>query len=468
MNMMSGLQLQLSIENETSLPDGGPIDIMVSGQRGLDIGRDQHLDWTLPDPSRHVSGKHCEIRCRDGGYWVHDVSTNGTFLNGSEGRLPAPHRLCSGDRLQIGHYLIAVVVKGDDIDAPAAPVASPAAPSDFWRDTEDAAPPLDQADRRFAADRRPVHSDFLDWSVDLVAAGGTSDAAATPMHQDTPHGADDDLSWARGAPSAQAPQDPAPQVPAPRRPVWVSSEPAAPWNASKPAGSEAEPRAPHGIAAPASTHEAVSPEAAVDHAPRPAAAAAPVATDFVRLVAQGAQVPDTVFAQEADELAQQLGALIRLVVDHVKQLLNARLQAKRLARMSSHTMIEALDNNPLKFSPNVEEALRLMFGSVSNAYLGPHAALAHSFEDIKAHQLSTYAAMQQALSMLMEDLDPEAIDKDTAVEDGLAGVMRSRKAQLWDAYLARWQAKTRGRTRGMVDLFMLHFGECYDRNETRK
>jgi type VI secretion system protein ImpI len=469
MNMTSGLQLELSIENETSLPDGGPISVTISGQRGLDIGRDQHLDWTLPDSGRHISGKHCEIRCKDGGYWLHDVSTNGTFLNGSDGRLPAPHRLRSGDRLQIGHYIIAVAVNGDDADAAPELAARPAVSSDFWRATEDAAPPLDPADRRAAADRRPVHGDFLDWSFDIVAAGGASDATATPAHSDAPHDADDDdLSWARGAPSAPAPQEPAPRVPAPRRPIWVSSEPAGLWDTSQPAGNEAEPHAIRRTAALASIHEAASPEAAADDAPRPADVAAAVSGDFVCLVARGAQVPETLFAQEAGELAEQLGALIRLVVDNVRQLLNARLQAKRLARTSSHTMIEALDNNPLKFSPTVEEALRLMFGSASNTYLGPRVALEQSFEDLKAHQLSTYTAMQQALSMLMGDLDPEAIDRDTAVEGGLAGAIRSRKAQLWDAYSTRWQAKTRGQTKGMVDLFMLHFGECYDRSETRK
>ena len=44
------------------------------------------------------------------------------------------------------------------------------------------------------------------------------------------------------------------------------------------------------------------------------------------------------------------------------QLLNARQQAKRLARSSSHTGIEAFDNNPLKFSPTAEDAIRIMFG----------------------------------------------------------------------------------------------------------
>ena len=104
------MTLRLSIENVDRLPDGGPIRIEVKG-RGLDLGRDSHLDWTLPDPSRSISGKHCEIRYRDGGYWLHDVSTNGTFVNGADYRLDAPYLLRNGDRLSIGPYIIAVAVE---------------------------------------------------------------------------------------------------------------------------------------------------------------------------------------------------------------------------------------------------------------------------------------------------------------------------------------------------------------------
>jgi type VI secretion system protein ImpI len=472
MNITSGQQLRLTIENETCLPDGGPISIAVSGQRGLDIGRDQHLDWTLPDPSRHISSKHCEIRFRDGGYWLYDVSTNGTFLNGREGRLQAPHRLHDGDRVQVGHYIIAVAVDGDDAEAPPQTTTRPAAPYDLWRAADDAAPPLDPAERRAAADRRPLHADFLDWSIDVAAPDWASDSA--PAHQDTQHEADD-LSWARGASSALPPDEPTPAVPAPRRPIWVSSEPAGLWGAPQPAVDGARPGESLGTAASASstndtaTNDTALPAAASrDDVPKPSDVVVPIAADFVRLVAQGARVPETVFTQDAGELAQQLGGLVRLVVDNVTQLLNARLQAKRLARTSSHTMIQALDNNPLKFSPTVDDALRLMFGSASAAYLSPLAALQQSFEDLKVHQVSTYTAMQQALSKMIADLDPDVINKETEVENGIAGVIRSRKAQLWDAYLSRWRAKTHGQTTGMVDLFMLHFGECYDQSGSRK
>ena len=69
------MALHLRIENETTLPDGGPVSITVNGKRGIDIGRDSHLDWTLPDPTRYISSKHAEIRYREGAYWLHDVSS---------------------------------------------------------------------------------------------------------------------------------------------------------------------------------------------------------------------------------------------------------------------------------------------------------------------------------------------------------------------------------------------------------
>ena len=134
--------LALKIENETTLPDGGPLSITVEGSRGIDIGRDQYLDWTLPDPSRFISGKHCEIRWHDGAYWLHDVSTNGTFLYGTDGRLKAPHKLSDGDRFSIGHYIIVAAVSGPLAPSPggeigraapnplAVPVATIIVPSD--------------------------------------------------------------------------------------------------------------------------------------------------------------------------------------------------------------------------------------------------------------------------------------------------------------------------------------------------
>ena len=126
------------------------LQIDVNG-RGLALGRDEHLNWTLPDGSRIISGKHCAIRFEEGGYWLHDVSTNGTFVNGSPHRLNAPYLLRDGDRLNIGPYIIAVSVQGgQEAGRTTAPVSSAPAPGE-WEMFGRAAPPGDRAGR-------PVHA----------------------------------------------------------------------------------------------------------------------------------------------------------------------------------------------------------------------------------------------------------------------------------------------------------------------
>src|SRR3954467_14422350 len=141
------MALTLHIENETSLPDGGPLSVSIKGKRGLDIGRDPYLDWTLPDPSRFISGRHCEVRWHDGAYWLHDISTNGTFLNGAESRLKAPHRLRNGDRFVIGQYVIAAMLEEEfaEVGAEVSDAASSYAPpagQDVWN-AEPLAAPID-------------------------------------------------------------------------------------------------------------------------------------------------------------------------------------------------------------------------------------------------------------------------------------------------------------------------------------
>jgi type VI secretion system protein ImpI len=206
----------------------------------------------------------------------------------------------------------------------------------------------------------------------------------------------------------------------------------------------------------------------IPQAPPPAASAPAVPADFVRQLARGAKVPDGTFARDPAQLAEELGVLMRMVTENMRQLLSARLQAKRIARMSNQTSIEALDNNPLKFSPTSDDAMRIMFGPPTTSYLDARRALEEGFGDLKEHQIRTYSAMQQAIAMMVADLDPQAIDNATEADRGISGVIGSRKARLWDAYVARWQAKTRGQDGGLADVFMQYFAECYDSGEARK
>jgi type VI secretion system protein ImpI len=447
------------------LPDGGPVRVQVEG-RGLDIGRDQHLDWTLPDPSRHVSSKHCEIRFRDGGYWLHDVSTNGTFVNGAQFRLEAPHLLRGGDRLSIGQYIIAVEIEGRG--APASPAAE-AAPAhgfspDLWDAEGEAAAPEDRRDYLPERARRPA-ADFLDFATSLAPAELPPQNTG-PTRNSLPVAGGPQDDWLRGggvAPPAAERIEPA--TPSPRRPPARGAS--VPVDQSPSAPAFAEP--PRELAA-AAVSEAVASSAA-HSAPSSnvAGEALASANDLLLRIARAAGVPERAIAgRDPLALADDIGAVLRLTAQNLAQMLSSRSETKGLMRSSNRTMIQAFENNPLKFTAAAEEALAIMLGPPTRNYLDARTTVEASFADLKAHQMQTFGAIQGSLDALFEDLAPDKIDASVDADRGLGALVGSRKAKLWDTYVDRWRAKTKRSDGRLSEAFMLLFAESYDRLQRKE
>lgn len=381
------MTLILTIENRQNLPNGAPVSVTLADGRGLEIGRNDNLDWTLPDPSRVVSGKHCEVRGRDGAYWLHDVSTNGTFLNDNAHRIQAPYRLRDGDRLTIGPYVIGVAIVEDENPLP-----------------------------RGGDERR-----FL---------GPCEVAPSGPGVLSEPA---DARAW-----EVQAPELQAGSMPARNAPASIKETPIEP-QAGRPASLQ-----------------------------QPADGNGPSLEEFLRRFTAAANIPGQCFARRDPlTIADELGGLMRVAVENLTQLLNARVQTKRFVRASSQTTIQALDNNPLKFAPTCDDALKIMFGPRTSGYLDARGAFEGAFADLKSHQVNTFSAMQQAVRMLVEDLDPKAIEEAAGPETRLAGLFGSRTSKAWNMYVARWQAKALRHEDGLLDAFMLYFAERYDQLKDR-
>jgi type VI secretion system protein ImpI len=452
--------LRFNIENEPNLPDGGPVSFTVTGRRSVDIGRDRHLDWTLPDPARTISGKHCEVHFRDGGYWLHDVSTNGTFLNGADQRMRGPHRLRDGDRLTIGHYIIGVSLEDEAGGRSPNHEAQPHEPSvqqhadygELWTADRDVPPPIDPhllKKPREAA--RPVNPGFLDWAASVPAPGVDPFRPSSPTSPYQPSVQDDDMNWAAGPVTAPKPQVERPPVkPTPRRPsVWIDDEPAGAQPPASPSHQE--------VATPRQTQAAGE---------GPVASKPVGGTEFARLVARAAGLPDNFFANKSDaELAEQLGIILRMTVDNLMALLQARTQAKQLTRSTSQTTVQALENNPLKFSPTAEEAMRILFGPPTRSYLDAQRAFAQGFSDLKSHQLKTYMAMQHAVHELIADMDPTLMARELELQRGASSWLGTNKGKLWDEFLTRWKAHLGRDNSAPIETFMLHFSDYYDRGD---
>jgi type VI secretion system protein ImpI len=476
------MALTLRVENQTSLSDGGPLSVTIQGKRGIDIGRDQYLDWTLPDPDRVVSGKHCEIRWRDNAYWLNDTSTNGTFLVGAETRLPVPYRIRNGDRFVIGHYVVAATVEGETADAiPAPAAASNLSYDEIWNTVGDVAPPMNPRQLKPSRDVRPAKADFLEWAVDVPASAPPRSSPSPGFPEPFSKAPFDD--WSQGVRREAPPRPAAAPMPEPRRPVWTGGELEQPWGATpQPTAERVMPAVDMPSAAPvqvAPTARAES-QAKLDaerqrqlprelDSPPPASGRDLGTEEFVRLFSQGAGLPANVLSGcDPTLLAEQVGQLLRLLTENTKLLLEERQQAKRMARSSDHTTIQALNNNPLKFAPTAEEAMRVMFGPPNRSYLDARAAFSQSFDNLKSHQVQTYAAMQHALRALLAEFDPETIEKGASGDRGLTDMLGSPKARLWDAYVSHWKVRTQGRKDAALSAFMNYFAEHYDLEEFRR
>jgi type VI secretion system protein ImpI len=350
--------IRLQINNVDSLPAGISTGYSARG-RSFEIGREA-CDWTLPDPDKFISGRHCEVRYEAGAFWLHDVSRNGTFINGSTHRMAGPHRLDHGDRLLIGRYVIFVSI-----------------------DDERATAGHRQGDRGSTQREMPVSTGRpLDF-------GG--EPFFNPVEQRLGH----------------------------RAPVSTSA-PSAPFPSTR--------------------------------------------DEVLREIAIGAGIsPELLQSRDPHEVAAEIGAVLRTLVEELALLLKARAAAKLLAKSTHRTMISAADNNPLKFVPGTDDILEIMFARRRAGYLDAKHSIEDAFRDLKTHEFATYAAMQAALSRLLDDLSPEAIGKKLPPTS-----FTSKKSLAWDAFVAKWRTMEEAHENGMLDIFLAYFSEAYAKADKQK
>ncbi len=124
--------------------------------------------------------------------------------------------------------------------------------------------------------------------------------------------------------------------------------------------------------------------------------------------------------RDAGELADEIGAVLRLTTQNLIQMAASRRQTKSAIRSAQHTMYRPTENNPLKFAAEsrARDGDHVRAAEPRSISRRP-AAVAEAFEEQKAHALLTFGAMQGALDALFEDLSPDKIDAAVQQERGL-------------------------------------------------
>lgn len=530
------MALQLTI---IKFPPGVSLveDRKTFGAQGGVIGRGVDNDWVLSDPERFLSSKHCQVS-RDGErYYLTDLSTNGTFVNGSAEPLGRGSRtaLNDGDSFDVGEYRFKVVLlrdsglsdtnlPGDDpfaepfgssgsFDTPdpfgIGPAGTPesmfmspgykGSVQDISPDSMKITDPLLALDNagRALSDRSALLDDpFASAGSREDSANLMSDAIAWPETKQEsgllPEDWADDLSLI-GARKSSQPQYSLPEDDAligdsvvPRaRDALLDSDPFRKPDPKATAGVQAKgrPQVPRETTPPKNplsskvsagakesslratgklqTGTRASPPVEASQPVRPkASVAATGAMDRTLVDAMGltaAELSD----EQIREIHATVGAIMRETIDGLMQVLRSRTSIKNEFRINI-TTIQPVENNPIKFSANVDEVLELMFLRRSRAYKAPLDAIEESFNSIADHQLAVIAGIRSAFRSVLSKFDPERLEeefKQTGKGGLLPGVIKGR---FWGAYQEHYQKVVNDIERSFQELFGDEFVQAYE------
>jgi type VI secretion system FHA domain protein len=122
------------------------------------------------------------------------------------------------------------------------------------------------------------------------------------------------------------------------------------------------------------------------------------------------------------------------------------------------TRFRSAENNPLKFSANVDDALHNLLVKRNPAYLGAVDAFEDAFDDLRNHQIAMLAGMREAFESMLTEFDPERLQHEFDRQKGLVPA----KLRYWDLYRERVENLLKDREATFRKLFGEEFAQAYE------
>jgi type VI secretion system FHA domain protein len=405
------------------------------------IGRGRDNEWVIADPERHLSKRHCRLVYSVGDWELHDLSANGTFLNGASDPVGqgSAEKLRNGDRIKFGLYEIEVMI---DVDAEGA------AP-DRGRSLASLRPD-DVAMREPVPSRSDIrHYNDAGNDARMPPSGSLLDVSNSPILP-----ADFDPLAPNQEPFAGTQPDHAPALESAFRPPQPMAIIPDDWDVESPAAPRPQTARP--------TQPPLPQEVAAPAPPRPEPAPLPQAASDSGLAAaflRGVGLSEANLA-DPEKTLERIGAAMRATVNGLRQTLMARASIKDEFRIEQ-TMIRASGNNPLKFSLDDDDALATLLGTGRRSGMSPEEAIAEAFNDLRLHELATISAMQEAVRVLLAQFDPDSVERKVA-SSALQIHPAQKKAKAWEAFVQLHGNVTRALSDDFDSVFGKAFARAYE------
>jgi type VI secretion system FHA domain protein len=143
--------------------------------------------------------------------------------------------------------------------------------------------------------------------------------------------------------------------------------------------------------------------------------------------------------------------------------LKARQETKDQFNLGMTTFKRA-DNNPLKFSASVDDALHNLFAQRENSpYLNAVDAFEDAFEDMRNHQIAMLVGVRVAFEAMLSEFHPDHLQEqfDRQVKKGALVSMPAR-LRYWELYREWIHDMVRDADTSFRELFGDEFARAYE------
>ena len=164
------------------------------------------------------------------------------------------------------------------------------------------------------------------------------------------------------------------------------------------------------------------------------------------------------------QLMNAIGQLMRESMQGTLDLLKLRAQMRQEIR-AKRTMIAPRENNPLKFSPNVEVALMHLLApkGQEQGFMLPLPAIKNVYNDLCSHQIGFMTGIRAAFSGIIERFDPVHLEKKVKQKSMVDTVFSATfKAKLWDLYTERYEDISQQTEEDFRAIFDREFVKAYE------
>lgn len=443
-------------------------------ESGGTIGRGQDNTWVLDDPEKYMSSCHAQVAFENGRYVLTDLSTNGTFINGAGEPLGNGNKveLNDSDRFSISDYEFLVNIRGSEQNSDSlfsqpmdtGPFPGLQAVDNHRPDAfADAAYPSDDPFGAPAQEYVPSSDAMLGVSNEekdpLAVLGQPGLTNSAPLHDDPFAGGsfgdnvssvNDAIAWPQAnIESGIIPDDWDNDETPSKASLQQQNTPipdfdtASNEQANSFSNMEALSRLENEYLALENENKALMTEIArlkhfinnqnANKGKNVNQSARTVDIQDKTLIESMGLSKWNLDKKKMVQISATVGVLVRESMEGMMRVLSFRKKIKEEFRINV-TTIQPVENNPLKFSANIDDALENMFIKENKAYKEPIEAVREGFQGIAEHQVAVLAGMQAAFKGMLDRFDPETLEKrfEKYRKSGL--IQFGQKGKNWESY----------------------------------